>query len=146
MYDYAAGKLDWLAAGLKTEGSKASKTTAKDVARTDIPTCALDDLLGDARSRARSAGFDVCVVVNDAGVVFGFLRKEELAGNDDTRVEDAMVAGPSTFRPHVPIKEMASHMERQDLASAPITTSEGKLLGVLFREDAQSAVRSRSGD
>jgi CBS domain-containing protein len=136
VYDYVAGRVDWLAAGLPSEGRDAAKPTAKDVARHDTPTCGLDDTIAEARERARSAGVDVCVVVNEATIVLGLLGAEQLELKDDVRASDAMRPGPSTFRPHVPIAEMAAYMQEHDLASAPITTSEGKLIGVLHRADA----------
>jgi CBS domain-containing protein len=139
VYDYVAGKIDWLAAGLPIEGRDASKPTAKDIARSDVPTCSLGDTLGEARKRSTSAGADVCVVVNETGVVLGVLGADELDGEDATRAEDAMRPGPSTFRPHVPIGEMADYMRLHDVESALITTSQGKLLGVLLREDALRA-------
>lgn len=92
--------------------------------------------VGEIRRRVREAGFDVCVVVNAERVVLGFFGPAELDLPDDTRAEDAMRAGPSTFRPHVPIAEMAEYMTRQSLESAPVTTSDGRLVGVLFRTDA----------
>ncbi len=39
VYDYAAGKLDWMAAGLPTEGTNAELLRAGDVARNDVSTC-----------------------------------------------------------------------------------------------------------
>lgn len=137
MYDYEAGKLDWLAAGLETEGRIADEPTAKTVARTNTPTCDLNDTVGEARRRAQAADIDVCVVVNDGGVVLGLLRDEELAGEDDARVAAMMRAGPSTFRPHVPIAEMAEYMGKHDLSSTLVTTSDGVLIGVLFRKEAE---------
>lgn len=143
MYDYAAGKLDWLAAGLPTEGRLASKPAAKDVARSDVPKCSLEDALGDIRDRTRAAGVELCVVVNQEDIVLGLLRSEELDGPDERKAEDAMRPGPSTFRPHVPISELAHYMSDHDMPHAPITTSEGKLMGVVFREDAE---REAHGD
>ncbi|MGH2760056.1 MAG: CBS domain-containing protein [Actinomycetota bacterium] len=137
MYDYAEGKLDWLAAGLPSEGREASQPSASDVARSDVPTCSLDDTIGEIKARVGTSTIDVCVVVNAANVVLGLLRVEELAGADDTRAEDAMQPGPSTFRPHVPIGEMARYLDEHEMDSAPITTSEGKLMGALFVKDAQ---------
>ncbi|MGH2689826.1 MAG: hypothetical protein ACRDKW_13630, partial [Actinomycetota bacterium] len=57
VYDYAAGKLDWLAAGLPSEGMNASRPRAGDVARDDVPTCRLDERLGDVRERTRARGW-----------------------------------------------------------------------------------------
>ena len=137
VYDYVAGKLDWLAAGLATEGELANQPRAGTVARHDVPTCLMDELLGDVQARVRESDWDACVVVNGEGVVFGLLRSRELdRGEPDKRIEEAMRPGPSTFRPHVPIDEMASYMIRHDLESAPITTSDGRLVGLLRRQDA----------
>ncbi len=137
MYDYVTGKLDWLAAGLPSEGSNASRPRAGDVARTDVPTCRMDELLGEVRERVRAAaGWNACVVVNEERVVLGLLRSKELEGEAALRIEEAMRPGPSTFRPFVAIEEMAEFMIEHDLESAPVTTSGGRLVGLLRRADA----------
>ena len=130
------GKLDWLAAGLPTEGTGAERPRAGDVARKDTPTCRLDEPLGRVRDRVRAAGWDACVVVNDEGIVYGLLREAELDAGEDEAIEQVMRPGPSTFRPHVPIEEMAEFMVVHDLPTCPITSSDGRLIGVLRREDA----------
>lgn len=109
---------------------------AGDVARKDVPTCAMDERLGDVRDRVRAAGWDACVVVNDERIVFGLLRSAELERDPDARIETVMRPGPSTFRPHVPIEDMAETMIEHELVNAPITTLEGRLVGLLRREDA----------
>lgn len=109
------------------------------MARQDVPTCRLDERLGEVRDRVRADGWEACVVVNDERVVLGLLRSAELDGSADARIEEAMRPGPSTFRPHVPITEMARFMDRHDLVSAPITRSDGTLVGLLRREDAVGA-------
>jgi CBS domain-containing protein len=136
VYDYASGKLDWLAAGLPTEGTNAQKPRAADVARKDAPTCRVDERVGDVRERVHAAGWDVCVVVSETEVVLGLLRQKELSADANAKVKAAMLAGPSTFRPFVPIEEMATYMVEHKMESAPITTSDGRLVGVLRREDA----------
>lgn len=83
-----------------------------------------------------AADWDACVVVNGEGVVLGLLRADELAKTTDEAVEAVMRPGPSTFRPHVPIVEMAHYMIDHDLASSPITTSDGRLVGLLRVDDA----------
>lgn len=129
------GKLDWLAAGLPTEGTNAERPRAADVARADVPTCRLDEQVERVRERVRAAGWDACVVVNDERVVLGLLREKELEGPEG-RIEQVMRPGPSTFRPHVPIEELAHFMVAHDLPTSPITSSDGRLIGVLRREDA----------
>ena len=138
MYDYVHGKADWLAAGLPTDGTNAQRPNARDVARTDVPTCRLDEQLGAVRARVREAGWDACVVVNEERVVFGLLRERELnaSHDDDEPIEHVMRPGPSTFRPNVAIEEMAAFMTEHDLVSSPITSSDGRLIGLLRRDDA----------
>ncbi len=136
VYDYTDGKLDWLAAGLPTEGTNASGPRAGDIARRDVPTCVPNEGIGKVRQRVSAAEWNACVVVNDERVVFGLLRSEELARGTAEPVEAVMRPGPSTFRPHVPIEEMAHYMLHHDLASSPITTSDGRLVGLLRAEDA----------
>ena len=138
MYDYVAGKLDWLAAGLPTEGTNASRARAGDVARRDVPTCRLEEPIRAVRERATAAGWDACVVVNHERVVLGLLRAEELRKGHEERVERVMRPGPSTFRPHMSIDEIAKFMVTHDLPNCPITTSDGRLVGLLRREDLES--------
>jgi Mg/Co/Ni transporter MgtE len=145
-----AGELDWLAAGLPTEGGNAELPRAGDVARPDVPTCQLEEPIGQVRERVRAAGWDACVVVNDQRVVLGLLRAGELQGGQDEPIEQVMRPGPSTFRPHVLIEELAHFMIHHDLPSSPVTTSDGRLVGLLRREDAARAAleltRSRHGE
>ena len=136
VYEYGGGKLDWMAAGLSTEGVNAGRPRAATVARKDVPTASLPERLGEVTARARRAGWDAAVVIDANDIVLGLLREKELAKDPDLTVESAMRPGPSTFRPYVPIKEMADYMTRKDLVSAPITTSDGKLVGLLLRSDA----------
>lgn len=136
VYDYVAGKLDWLAAGQTTEGTNSTLPRAGDFARQHVPTARLDERLSDVRERARKLGWEAVVVTNEEQVVLGLLRAKELEKDPDLRIEQAMRPGPSTFRPHVPIKEMADFMTEHMLESSPITTSAGRLIGLLFREDA----------
>jgi CBS domain-containing protein len=143
VYDYTAGKSDWMAAGLPTEGEAAGRPTAATVARRDVPTCRLQESLRDVRERVRAAGWNACVVVNEARIVMGLLRAEELGREGDLSAESAMRPGPSTFRPHVPIAEMADLMAKRELPNVPVTTSAGELIGLLVREDAERAAPGR---
>jgi CBS domain-containing protein len=139
VYDYEAGKQNWLASGLPTEGTYAGFPRAGGLARGDVPTARLEEQLGAVRERVEASEHDTAVVVNEEHVVLGLLRPEQLDGGPDARVEEAMTPGPSTFRPHVYVTEMAEFMQRHDLPSAPITTGDGVLVGLLRREDAVRA-------
>ena len=145
VYDYSAGKLDWISAGLPTEGTLAAVPRPGDLAREDTPTSAPDEPLADVRERVLAAGWDTCVVVNEEGVVFGLLRAKDLRKEGDLSVEDAMLSGPRTFRPNVDAGKLAAVMAERDLPSLLITTNEGVLVGLLLREDAESAAQGLGG-
>ena len=136
VYEYRGGKLDWLAAGLPSDGENSTRPRAADASRKDMVVCGLKDRLGDVSERARNAGWDVAVVIDEARVVLGLLRSKQLGVDPNQLVEQAMRPGPSTFRPYVSIKEMADYMVEHELDSAPITTSDGKLIGLLLKSDA----------
>jgi CBS domain-containing protein len=135
VYDYAPGKLDWLAAGLSTEGTNASKPRIGALSHKDVPTCSVDERLSDVRERVNRAGWDVVVVVNEERVVFGLLRSKELAGDGDQLIAQAMRPGPSTFRPYAFARDLAHFMVDHKLESSPVTTSDGRLVGLLRQKD-----------
>ncbi|HWC10229.1 MAG TPA: CBS domain-containing protein [Acidimicrobiales bacterium] len=134
-----------MAAGLPTEGTNAGHPRAGDVARRDVPTCGPDEDIAEVRERVSAAGWDACVVVNEGRVVFGLLRADELGKDGDGPVAAMMRPAPSTFRPHVPIAEMAHYMTDHDLAASPITTSDGRLVGLLGVDDAARVAHEQHG-
>jgi CBS domain-containing protein len=135
VYDYRTGIQDWMAAGLPTEGTNAQQPRLVDVVRRDVPTCSLGERLGDVRDRAAAAGWDACVVVSPGRVVLGLLRARELQGDPDQLVEKAMRPGPSTYRPFVSVAEIRGIMSDRNLESSPVTTSDGRLVGLVRRQD-----------
>jgi Mg/Co/Ni transporter MgtE len=141
-----AGELDWLAAGLPTEGHNAELPRAGDIARPDVPTCRLEEPIGQVRERVQAAGWDACVVVSDQRVVLGLLRAGELERGQNEPIEQIMRPGPSTFRPHVLIEELAHFMVHHDLPTSLVTTSDGRLVGLLRREDAARVALEQTRD
>jgi Mg/Co/Ni transporter MgtE len=127
------GKQEWAAFGLPLEGAGARAPTAGDRIDRDVPTCRPGESLGAVRARVRAAGRDICVVANERRVVQGLLREPELSAEASSRVEDVMELGPSTFRPDVSLDEMEEYFEQHELPSAPITTPDGVLVGLLRR-------------
>ncbi len=137
VFDYVAGKADWFASGLPRAGKQASVPYAGDLARQDIPTCGLTDRVGDVQQQIRGAGRDVCVVVNDTGVVLGLLREEALNADPETLVEQVMEPGPTTYRPSTPLEAILKYMRKRRRDDILITTSDGKLFGILYCQDAE---------
>jgi CBS domain-containing protein len=137
VYDYVPGKADWSASGLLTEGKLASVPTIGEAARRDVPTCAPTEKAIDAWDRARKMGWDRCVVVNKERVVLGLLREKELSSDPTSPVEEAMRNGPATFRPNEPVGKMVEGMQDRGATAVLVTTSDGKLVGLLYRADAE---------
>jgi CBS domain-containing protein len=137
VYDHVPGKADWFASGLPREGRLASVPTIGEAARRDVPTCAPAEKVGAVRERVQKAGWDRCVVVNKERVVLGLLREKELLSDPKVPVEEAMRNGPATFRPNEPVEKMAKRMQDREATAVLVTMSDGRLVGVLFREDAE---------
>jgi CBS domain-containing protein len=90
----------------------------------------------------RKAGWDACLVVDEAGIVIGRLGRSALRGEQEQTVEDAMTPGPSTVRPSARLEAMVERMHEQRLSNLPVTTSDGRLVGVLIRKDAEQVPRA----
>ena len=145
VYDYVAGKADWGSFGLPIEGHRDSRTRVGAYARSDVPVCGPDDRLADVRELVRAAGWDICFVTDERGVVLGRLGRAALAGDDDASVEEEMTPGPSTVRPSFELEQAIERMQRQNLSTLPVTRSDGVLIGVLRREDAERALPASAG-
>jgi predicted transcriptional regulator len=137
--DYVPGKQAWYEENEAREGKATDEIWVGDVADAEVPTCDLRARVGDVRER--SAGWDICVVVNPSRVVLGLLRKKELEGDPAATAEQVMRPGPKTFRPSVTLPELLKSMRDHDIqTNSLVTTGEGKLLGVISRADAEATL------
>jgi CBS domain-containing protein len=124
-----------MGAGLPVEGTNTLRPRLIDVVRRDVPTCTLSERLGDVRDRVVAAGWDACVVVSQQRVVLGLLRAKQLQADPDLPVEVVMRPGPSTYRPFVSVEDMRRTMTERNLQCSPVTTGDGKLVGLVRRQD-----------
>jgi CBS-domain-containing membrane protein len=144
VYDYVAGKSDWLAAGLPIEGELAAVPRAIDAVRRHVPTCRLRDLAADVRRRLKERGESWCVVTNKQGIVFGRVRWNALEkAADTTPVEQIMEAGPTTTRASDPLESLVERLREARVRRILVTTPEGVLLGAVYREDAERHLAGR---
>ena len=86
------------------------------------------------------------MVVNASGVVLGRLGRKALGSEEEVAVEAVMTAGPSTARPSIALAAIVERMQSQKLTSALVTRSDGRLVGVLRRRDAEAALDAASSD
>lgn len=146
VYDYVAGKADWLAHGLDVEGAEASRSTVGRLARTDVVTCSLTAAIGEVRARVEASTYHFALVVSNTGVLLGRLRRAALEGIPLRTAEEAMEAGPSTVRPDTPPDKLAERLRSRDLRTALVTTPEGVLIGIVLREDLEQNNDAVAGD
>ncbi len=143
VFDYAAGKADWTSSGLPTEGTLAEQPRAGDIAQRDTPTCGLANRLGDARDRTQDADQIVCIVVDDRGVVLGRLRGNALREDPEATVESVMEDGPTTIRADASLEEITERMRKRGVGSILVTDPEGRLLGILYRNEAERVLAEK---
>jgi len=71
----------------------------------------------------------------------GRLGRAALGGSDDVSVEEAMTLGSSTCQACLELEKEVPRMRDQHLSNLPVTRSDGVLLGILRREDAERALQ-----
>lgn len=140
VHDYMPSKVDWMARGLAREGEKAGAPRALDYARTDVVTCAVDDVVGSLRHQVEASPFGFALVLGEDGVLVGRLRGTAINGDPQTRADDVMEPGPSTTRPDAAPAEVLSKLEASDLSTALLSDPDGRLMGVVRRGDLRQAV------
>jgi CBS domain-containing protein len=139
--DYTPGKQAWFGQNLPREGKAKDDLWIGDLADAEVPTCSLAERIGSIRERVRASGWETCVVVNDDRIVLGLLRRRQLDSNPEVTAEAVMAPGPKTFRPNVTLTELVESMRRHDIkTNSLVTTNEGKLIGVISRDDAEATL------
>jgi CBS domain-containing protein len=134
VHDYAAGKVDWMAAGLPTVRADTTQRRALDIAHRDPLTCSPDTQLAVAAHHAAQARQRSVVVLNDAGIVLGRLGPHELDGPVHVLVEAVMQPGPTTVRAHEALDPLLDRMAKEHVREMIVTTPEGRLLGLIHRD------------
>ncbi len=145
VYRYQGGRDDWLANGLPFEGLRSKVLRVVDVARHEVPTCALGTRVAEARARAEAAGWKECVVTNDAGVVVGMVRGRALHGDANALVDEVMDPGPVTERLDAPAEKIARELYERGLTRRLVTTGDGELVAMFFAADVLEGKRAGSG-
>jgi CBS domain-containing protein len=137
---YLGGISDWIGAALPIEGLSAQEATIGVLARRDVTTCQLGDPVEGILQRMGREAYAACFVLNDEGVLLGRIYRSDLRAGRGPRAADAMRPGPSTYRPDVTARDMLARMREHNLHTAPVTTSDGRLVGLVRRRDLVRAV------
>jgi CBS domain-containing protein len=136
VYDYVAGKVDWLAADLPFEGTAqlAGRFTRRGVATTGEQTPA-----AEALRLLEAQGFGPVLVLNQAGVVMGAAYRDHLAAAPgEAEVGTVMRFGVSTVRPSEDAAALAHRMGHSQVTRVVVTRTDGTLIGLFFAADVNS--------
>jgi hypothetical protein len=129
VFDYVPGKMDWVAFGLPVEKGQNGPSMVIERLERQVPTCQLNDSVGEAKRRAEKLGLQICIVVNEQRVVLGLIEKDDWEIDGDISVETAMDPGPTTLRPSYLIKD-AKELVVKSGRDAIVTSSDGQLMGI----------------
>ncbi|MET8355214.1 hypothetical protein [Micromonospora sp. NPDC005206] len=136
VYDYAAGKADWLAADLPFHGEA---QLVGQVTRRHVPTVPGEASTAQALEQLDTFGFGPVLVLNAASVVLGTLHREQLeAAPADAPVDRLLHFGVSTVRPSEQVADLTHRMHHANVTRVVVTRQDGTLVGLFFTEDQQA--------
>jgi predicted transcriptional regulator len=133
VFDYEAGKIDWLAYGLPVEGEIGDAPLVINQMERQVPKCRLRDSAGEAKRHAEQFSLNLCPVVNEQDIVLGLLRKDAWEDDPTSPAEKLMESAPTTLRPYYPAKDAKELLDRKGGDAILVTSSNGKLMGVFKR-------------
>jgi len=110
-----------------------------DVTRGEVPRFPADESAGIIAQRLRESGQDWAAIVDAEGLLLGRVRLDRIA-DPSSIAADVMEEGPSTYRPNVPLQELLSRMEEKGFSKAFVTDPDGRLIGLIVREDIEAAL------
>ena len=136
VYDYVAGKSDWLAADLPFEGTA---TLAGMFTRRDVATVGEHTPAAEALRLLAAQGFGPVLVLNTAGGGHGCRQPGRLgSAPEEAEVGSVMRFGVSMVRPSEDAAALVHRMSHRDLAQVVVTRPDGTLIGLFFAADVNS--------
>ena len=133
VYDYVAGKADWLAADLPFEGTA---RLAGMLTRRGVATVREGTTVAEALGLQEAQGFGPVLVLNQAGVVMGAVHRDQLeSATAATEAGALMRFGVTTVRPSEQAADLAHRMGHAEVSRVVVTRSDGTLVGLFFAED-----------
>ena len=136
VYDYVAGKADWLAADLPFEGTA---QLAGMFARRGVATAGEHTAAAEALRLVEAQGFGPVLILNEAGVVMGTAYRDPLAAAPaEAEVGTVMRFGVSTVRASEDAAALAHRMGHAQVTRTVVTRADGTLIGLFFAADVTS--------
>ena len=127
------GKMDWLAYGLPVEKKPQGVAMVIDHMQKEFPVARLSDPVGDIRLRLEQAGFAICPVLDNEGIVLGAIDRAAVSADPATPAAAVMDPGPATVRPSISLDSAVKQLARQKADEMLVTSSNGKLIGFFRR-------------
>ena len=100
--------------------------------QTEVPTCGLDEPVGQVGTRAEQRGYSVCTVVNEKRIVLGMISKRDWETDPTALAEQLMDSAPTTLRPSDSLEKAEQVLQKNDRGAVLVTNSDGKLLGAFL--------------
>ena len=114
-----------------------------DHMQVELPTCRIDEPVGQAGARAQERGYSVCPVVNQNGIVFGLIGKGDWDRDPTASAEQLMDSAPTTLRPSAPL-EKAKQMLDQSNGGCSSHKFRRKTAGRLLRRERKKGARRQT--
>ena len=135
MFDYAAGKADWLAADLPYEGE--ADLIGRHLRR-DVATVPVTATVRDAQE-LDADGTGPVIVVDERGVVQGAAYRDALEqAEPEAPIESATSFGISTVRPNEEVAALLERMDKAGIGRIAVTKVDATLVGLFVADDARS--------
>jgi Mg/Co/Ni transporter MgtE len=108
-----------------------------------VITCGPEERVAAVRDRVAASRYRFAFVVSPGRVLLGRLRRSALEAEGDARADEAMEPGPSTIRADSALEPLLERMRQKELTSLPVTDPEGRLFGVVRRDDLEAELMSQ---
>jgi CBS domain-containing protein len=94
-----------------------------------------------------AAGTPASAGISFAAVQWNLRSQQEVLDTaPELTVEQVMDPGPTTIRPHISLAEITEYLQQRNSDRILVTTAEGRLMGVLYREDAERLLSEATAD
>ena len=137
VFDYVPGKMDWVAFGLPVEKGQNGPSMLIEQIERQVPTCQLNESVGEAKRRAEKLGFQLCVVVNEEGIVLGLVEKDAWKKDSAMAVETIMDPGATTLRPSYLVEDALELLIKRSRDDIVVTSSDGRLIGIFMHREPE---------
>jgi len=141
VYDYVAGKADWLARAMPTEGAQPPPPRVAALLRDDVETADLHERIADVLARVEASPYGFALVTSGGGVLLGRLRRAAMESDPTATAEQVMQPGPWTVRPDTEAAVLARRLREREVTTAVVTDPDGVLMGIVRLPDLDQVER-----